>query len=529
MNSMKKMVSLLLAAISVSLMSACGGTGNSGNNGGGIPLNPSKEDFAGQKMSVVCYEAGFGTKWLYEIAEQFEDAYDVTVKVNKNYVNGELISLLNDNSTTDDVVMALGSMFAAQDKGYLVDLSNVYNSIPEGNTKSIKDSMSSGVYNKLLADNGKIYQMNWADPVCGIILNKSVLNTIFPNGYDVPNTTNELIKFCDDIKNQQVKTVYPISVSTSACYWDYVHWVWWAQYEGYDAYTDYYFGYYQKEQADGSKVRTKATNAETLDQAGRLEAVKVAETLLKKTNGYVHAYADSMDFQEAQIAFVGQGYGGKDKTECALMVNGEWLENEVQSYLVNKPQELEMIKTPIISSIVKTLENKNMTDETLSAVIDAIDAGETSYMGVSKNDFAKIKEARSMVYSATYGHCCCIPAKSPNKALAMEFLKFMASDLGQSIYAKHLNGLTMPYGSNATIGTMTNFVQSRRNTFKEYTPICLDDSSPLVYRQGLTAYTTGGGVGLEGALYSGKTAEWIIQDTKTTLKASWASIIAAAK
>ena len=181
------MLSLLLAAISVSSLAACGGTGNTGNNGGGIPLNPSKEDFAGQKMSVICYEAGFGTKWLDEIADQFEEAYDVTVKVNKSYVSGELISLLNDNSTADDVVMALGSMFSAQDKGYLVDLSNVYNSIPEGNTKSVKDSMNAGVYNKLFTESGKIYQMNWADPVCGIILNKSVLNSIFPNGYEVPN------------------------------------------------------------------------------------------------------------------------------------------------------------------------------------------------------------------------------------------------------------------------------------------------------------------------------------------------------
>lgn len=529
MKSMKKMLSLLLAAISVSSLAACGGTGNTGNNGGGIPLNPSKEDFAGQKMSVICYEAGFGTKWLDEIADQFEEAYDVTVKVNKSYVSGELISLLNDNSTADDVVMALGSMFSAQDKGYLVDLSNVYNSIPEGNTKSVKDSMNAGVYNKLLTESGKIYQMNWADPVCGIILNKSVLNSIFPNGYEVPNTTDELVEFCNDIKTQTVKKVYPISVSTSISYWDYLHWVWWAQYEGYDSYTDYYYGYYHETQTDGSVVRKKATNAETLDQAGRLEAVKVAETLLKKSNGYLHKYADSMDWQEAQIAFVGQGYAGEDMTECAMMVNGEWLENEVQSYLVNKPQELEMIKTPVISSIVKTLENKDMTDETLSAVIDAIDAGETSYTGVSEKDFAKIKEARSMVYSATYDHCLCVPAKSQNKALAIEFLKFMASDLGQSIYAKHLNGLTMPYGTNATIGTMTNFVQSRRNNFKTFTPICLDNSSPLVYRQGLVGYTTGSGAGLESSLYAGKTAEWIINDTKTTLKASWSSIIAAAK
>lgn len=101
-----------------------------------------------------------------------------------------------------------------------------------------------------------------------------------------------------------------------------------------------------------------------------------------------------------------------------------------------------MIKTPVISSLVKTLENKSMTDETLSAVIDAIDEGKSSYAGVSEKDFTRISEARRMVYSATFDHCCAIPAKSKNKPLAMEFLRFMASDMGQSIYAKYLNGLT---------------------------------------------------------------------------------------
>ena len=97
-----------------------------------------------------------------------------------------------------------------------------------------------------------------------------------------------------------------------------------------------------------------------------------------------------MTWQEAQIAFVGQGYAGQDMTESAMMVNGQWLENEVQSYLLTKPQDLVMIKTPVISSLVKTLENKSMTDETLSAVIDAIDEGKSSYAGVSEKDFTRI-------------------------------------------------------------------------------------------------------------------------------------------
>lgn len=513
----KRIGALLLGSLMTVSLVACSGGGQN------PPTTPDGKPTG--SISVICYEAGFGTTWLEEMAAQFESAFDVDVTVKKSYVNGELVSLLNENAQNDDVVMALGSMFAAQDSGFLTDLTQVYDSIAEGSTQSIKDSMNPAVYNKLVADDGKIYQMNWADPVCGLILNKTVLDEIFPEGYDVPNTTDELIAFCDDIKETGV---YPFSLSTSVCYWDYMHWVWWAQYEGYDNYIDYYWGYYQKEQEDGTTVRTLAENGEVLDMPGRLESVKVAEKLLKKSNGYVHKYADSMSYQEAQIAFVGQGYAGEDMTECAMMVNGQWLENEVQSYLMTKPQELVMIKTPIISSIVDTLEDKNMTDATLSAVIDAIDMGETSYEGVSSHDFDRIAEARQMVYSATFDHCAAIPAKSDNKPLAMEFLKFMASNLGQSIYADYLNGLTMPYGYDVG-DNVSDFVASRYENFPDYIPVCIDFSSPLVYRQGLTAYTTGNGAGLDGILYQGNTAEWVIQDTKTTLMASWDNIMLAAK
>ncbi len=514
----KKLCCLLLSFTCVASLTACGGDrGKTSQSGGGGKLSGS--------ISVICYEAGFGTKWLDEMAKEFASAFDVSVQVKRSYVNGELISLLNDNSQNDDVVMAVGSMFNAQDVGYLTELSSVYNSVPEGNTKAIKDAMNPAVYKKLLTDDGKIYQMNWADPVCGIVLNRSVLDRIFPDGYEVPNTTDELVSFAEEIKQ---KGVYPFSISTSISYWDYLHWVWWAQYEGYDNYIDYYWGYYQKQQPDGTTVRTLAENGEVLDMPGRLEAVKVAERLLKKENGFMHKYADSMTWQESQIAFVGQGYAGKDMTESAMMVNGQWLENEVQSYLMTKPQDLVMIKTPVISSIVKTLENKNMTDATLSAVIAAVDAGKESYEGVSAKDFAKIAEARRMVYSATFDHCCAIPAKSRNKPLAAEFLKFMASSFGQRIYAKYLGGLTMPYGYKSE-GTVTGFVKSRYDNFSDYIPVCIDFSSPLVYRQGHTAYTTGSGAGLDAVLYKGNTAEWVIQDTKTTLMSSWEQIMLAAR
>ena len=518
MKKIKFILAMLLMISMILPLAACGG-GNGGDNwgnGGGAK---------GKTLTIVCFEAGFGTLWLEEMAEAFESAYGCTVKVKKSYISGELIALLNDNSVSDDIVMALGTMDSAQDKGYLVDLSDVYNSVPEGETQALKDKMTQSVYDKLLTDEGKIYQMNWANSVSSIILNRTVLDRIFPDGYDIPNTTDELIAFADAIKETGV---YPFSISTSISYWDYLYYVWWAQYDGYEKYTDYYYGIYHQQNADGTVSRVKDTAGLVLENPGRVKSLQVASTLLNKNNGYMHKYADSMGWQESQLAFVGQGYAGQDMTECAMMVNGDWLENEVQAYLIQKNQDLVMIRPPMISSIVETLENKNMTDAELSAIIDAIDSGATSYAGVSQKDFDRIAEARQMVYTATYDHCAGIPAKAKNKELAKEFLKFMASDAGQEIYAKHLNGLSMAYGYQPS-GEMSDFVESRYEITDNMIPICLDYSSPLVYRQGHTAYTTGSAAGLDNLLYNGKTAEWIVNDTKITLSAIWDKIMLAYK
>lgn len=529
MKLLKRLGCLLMAAVVALGFVGCGKdpVDLSGDDGIGTPGDTAS--FEGGHLEVVCYEAGFGTDWLRDMARAFEQMYKgVTIKVNSSYISGELITKLENRQIEEDIVFALGSMFSAQDKGFLEDLSDVYNSTPLGDEKPVKQSMTEGVYNKLLADDGKIYQMNWIDSVCSIVINKTVLNKLFPDGYELPRTTDELLAFCNSIKKTKTKSgdsVYPFSICTGIGYWSYLYKTWWAQYEGYDSYYDYYQGYYH----DATGARKLATNGEVLDQTGRLRALQTASTFLNKNNGYLHQYAATMDWQEAQVAFVGQGYAGSDMTECAMMVNGDWLYNEVQSYLISKPQELAIIKAPVISKLVEKLENKNMSDATLSAVIDAIDKGETSYAGVSAKDFARIKEARSMAYTACFDHCVGIPAWSKNKTLAKEFLKFMASDLGQDIYANRFNGLTMCYGVDTDLYvTTTSFVKSRQQNFQGFLPICTDFSSPLVYRQGFNDFTTNSG-NLDSALYDGKTAEFIMNDTKTSYMANWENIIRAAR
>ena len=110
--------------------------------------------------------------------------------------------------------------------------------------------------------------------------------------------------------------------------------------------------------------------------------------------------------------------------------------------------DIRMLRTPVMSSIVETLENKEMTDETLSAVITAVDEGKTSFDGVSAADFAKIREARSIVYSVGSAHVSAIPAYAAGKDVAMDFLRFMATDVANESYIRSTGGASLPVKYN---------------------------------------------------------------------------------
>ena len=112
-----------------------------------------------------------------------------------------------------------------------------------------------------------------------------------------------------------------------------------------------------------------------------------------------------------------------------------------------KVPTIKMMKTPIICSIIEkctTIEN----DAELSALVKAIDAGSKSLTGtgydVNQKDFDKISEARSIVCSVGPAQSV-IPAYAKGKEIAIDFLRFMATDRGIVEYAKGTNGSTLDF------------------------------------------------------------------------------------
>ncbi len=489
---MKKLVSAALALIlSVSAVSlvGCRNIGEEVISGG---------DGSGGELVIGCMDAGFGLEWLNNIAKSFAAENNVNITVGQLSGASEVISQMAAGKCNYDIIMTVGSLFKSSQQGYLENLTEkVYAQTPEGESETIAAKMNQGVYEGMKNAEGQLYMMTWADAVAGIAYNKTTLDEIYPDGWEIPNTTDELLALCTDIKNIKqedgAQKYYPFSGTAKSDYSDYLIMAWGAQYDGTEAYFDYYDLLY----TDANGEKQVAQSYADIAPEGRLEALTVLETMNSQSKGYMHAYATEMDYLEAQSAFAGNGFGSVDTRKCAFIVSGAWLENELATDLAMNPQEIGMMKTPVISSIIDKTRTI-LDDEMLSKVIDQIDAGKSweealaadaTLKNVSEEDYERIAQARNCIYSGVFDHCVGVPvngANDANKQNAYDFLVYMASDKGQEIYAETLDGLTQTYGYDADVSESGYFVQSVVNGIgKDYTPIYTDYSSACVTDGGL--------------------------------------------
>lgn len=487
-----------------------------------VACDPDQQGGGGSGSISVHYSAGgFGKEWMTKISSDYKALTGVTVKWVPSYTTGEIQSLVLNGQNQNDIVMPLLNMYQAQDAGRLEDLTDVYESTPQGETKAIKDKMNQSLYEYIVAKDGKRYQMFGSNSVSAFCYNIDTLNEAFgENNWQLPRTTNELLALANQLKT---KGYYAFSTSTSInYYWDYVGNVWWAQYDGLESYRNYFQGKYYDAAANEWKLGTGIN-----DTDGRKFALETLSTFIKKSNGYIHQLSDRMGFEEAQAAFLSNGYVDDD-TKVAFMVNGDWLENEMASWLLQNPQNIGMMRSPVISKLAEKLTTVQ-TEEKLSAIVKAVDEGKTSYEGVSEEDFAAVRDARLMGYTATPNYPIGIPSYRPEakKKLAKDFLTYLYSDRAQKIYANELQGLTMPAGFDVLSDSsvrVSDFVKTRLQNFgNDMIPVFPVNSSPVAYRGGLGDLP--GISGPDKALYDGRTADAILKTCKEDMTSNWQDYI----
>lgn len=406
-----------------------------------------KVDNSENTLEIYVADFGYGYKWLNDIIDAFKEQSWVQEKypnlnipsVRHNSTRSWAIDRIQaGESNTVDLFFSVttgNGVFEStygKNQPYFEDLSSLYEQTVPGEDVTFAEKMDDNfltmsTYQKLDGTT-TYYCVPWVSGMQGMVYNQTMFEEM---GIEVPRTTDELFELCDTIVS---KGEIPFIFTSKENYWTCMMFLlWWCQYEGLENYSYFYQGIVEE---DG----LKSMSSDVFKQQGRLRSLEVLESLLMYPDhaSFYHPEVNTLSFTQAQSKFLlGQG---------CMMPNGDWIETEMTK-AINSDHVTDVftfMKTPVISSIVEQLEDKNMTDETLSAVIAAIDDGKTSYPGVSEKDYAKIVEARNLVLPVG-NHTAMIPAYSTAKDVAKDFLLFMATDEANEIFTRATNGASMPF------------------------------------------------------------------------------------
>ena len=457
-------------------------------------------------LNVYCWDAGYGVEWCKEILKSFSEQewvkekypdmeYDFSFNDREGYAGEQIAAGKRIN---DFNVLFSSNLEQYIGTGDIADLrTSVYEKEVPGETVTYGDKMLDNFYmsNKFIpsgeaadTDNYKMYSTSWAAGMGGFLVNIELLRNA---GLEKPVTTNEFFDVCDYfIKNKTFTDkdgdayVVHNSKQGTAAYLTYMFPALWAQYDGFENFLNFY---------NGIDEEGYISNG-IFEREGRLKALEFYEKLIG--DDYCYKYSTSVEFMTAQLDFL-RGKG-------IFMPNGDWFDYEMgdmkKEAAANnvKIYEIEMLQMPVISALIeKTPTIKalpgNTDDEKLAKVIRAIDNGATSYENVSQADFETVAKARSIIFTIGQNQQGVIPSYADNQELAADFLRFMATDIAQDIYAISTNGCSLPFHydmktSNPSLYESLTGTQKSRIKAYEGNKVCPATILPAVNNYPLVMY-----------------------------------------
>ena len=466
--------------------------------GGCKPKVPDTEE----TLEVYCLKAGYGSEWCESLLKLFQEQDWVKEKypnLNVVYSSNDIQnfgeSKLNSGRKANTVDLLFGTVLQsfAGPGGEIADLTDlVYNTQVPGEDILFKDKANSS-YNDSnryidvtdLEGEPHWYTVSWAGGMNSFIYNETILNKY---GIKVPNTTDELIAACATLKS---KDVYSFIQSKEADYFSYLFPVWWAQYEGITEYLNFWNG------ISGSRY-----SRNIFKQKGREKSLEVYRDLLDYSKGYLALSSFTGEFMEQQTLFLKGG--------AAFHANGDWFDNEMRAIseeIKAKNGKIDVFKTmklPIVSALGEKL---GITDAQLSAIVDYVDgAAETKPEFTSSTGYTEeevidaVREARTVVSTIGPNHTAAIPEYANGKAVAADFLRFMATDIALEDYIRVTGGASLPFTYNlkekneALYNQISTLQQSRHDYFDtdkyEIYSLPSSDAFPLARYGGLQAFVT---------------------------------------
>lgn len=492
---MKKILASLLSLLLVTAM--CVGCGNK--------IDPNDT----QKLEIYLYNAGYGYKWCEDLLDAFKEEDwvkekypDLKINFEKDELQTRARELMTASKKVNKYEIVMGSSLEGiltPDAGVEDLTESVYNSeVPGENGVLYKDKLipsylGSAAYvgKDTQSSSNKYYQINWASGMTGLIYNEDRLTAL---GFAVPNTTDELVNIMQDVKalggsNPAYKQTTSLVTYGASAYCNYLYYTWWAQYQTVEEYVNFY---------NGIDSDTMSRSPEIFRQQGLLKSMEVLENMMHRDNGltWLNPSTGREAYRETQNRL--------QRGDGLFMANGDWVDNELASFreglikVNGRADTVKMMRTPVISAIIERTPSIP-DDATLSEVVKAVDNGQTGYPGVSDEDFAAIVAARNVVYSIGPGHNAYIPSYASGKEVAVDFLRFMATDKANEIYIRSTNGASLPFQYNLKeknpelFDRISPLQQSRIEYFSQMDINILPSqaSFPLVRYGGLSSMKTG--------------------------------------
>ena len=167
----------------------------------------------------------------------------------------------------------------------------------------------------------------------------------------------------------------------------------------------------------------------------------------------------------------------------------------------------------------------------MSDIVKKLDEGATSDARLTQENFKKLKEARSMVFTLANSQIAVIPANSVNMDMAKEFLRFMYSREGFEVFLRSTKGSRLPVEDYAIPtdfeSSMTVFGKSIK-AIAESNPtyIFTSTSDPIRFRAGLGEFLSNEKPEIAlGKKTNARTAAQYLETEKTLMASQWAAFM----
>lgn len=324
------------------------------------------------------------------------------------------------------VIAKSKSILRANDRTLLEPLNDILNGPAIGfngkaETKTIKERLYAGFEEQLEYNgfvdkwHGQIYSMPWASCLSGLVFNTRVLEKY---NLEVPYTTNQLLTLCQELKTKgAADNVYPYTFAgkNASGYWIYLFSTLMTQFTGKQNFDNFV-------KCDPGDGNIEERGYEVYKDRGYQEAIKVLFDLMDLD--YCAPQTTDKDHMTAQNELV--------RGSAGFMVDGDWSVNEMRASYPDAVNDLQMAKTPIISSLGN--EIGLTSDDQLAHVVKLIDEGKSNaevasaYSALDEAKVQRVRNARNVVSSIGANHEIVIPSYADAKEAAKTFVKFYYSE-----------------------------------------------------------------------------------------------------